>query len=140
MTENRRPVRVKEDQTGALLGWLRDAAQQARLAWRLFWDARVPVWTKLIPPTALAYVLFPVDILPDLVPFLGQVDDLAVVLIGAKLFIELAPPEVVREHLRALGADSREWKIVDQNEPNAPVIDGDYKLEGPTARGSERAE
>jgi uncharacterized membrane protein YkvA (DUF1232 family) len=104
MSEDRRPMPIKPDDTNALLAWIQDVARQARLAWRLFWDRRVPLWTKVIPPVALAYVLFPFDIIPDVALGLGQLDDAAVLLLGAKLFIELAPPDVVREHLLALGA------------------------------------
>ena len=104
MKQDRRPAPVSPERTNLVLGWLEDVVRQARLAWRLLWDKRVPAWTKLIPPVALAYVIFPIDIIPDVALGLGQLDDIAIVLLGAKLFIELAPPEIVREHLRALGA------------------------------------
>ncbi|MEA3338529.1 MAG: DUF1232 domain-containing protein, partial [Chloroflexota bacterium] len=114
MNKNRRPLPIKSDDTNAMLAWFQEAARQGRLAWRLFWDSRVPSWTKVIPPTALAYVIFPMDIIPDMALGLGQLDDLAVVLLGLKLFIELAPPDVVREHLRALGARIEEWRVVEE--------------------------
>ena len=131
MGEDRRPVLIKPDDTNVLIAWLQDVVCQARLAWRLFWDKRVPLWTKLIPPAALAYVLLPVDILPDVVLGLGQLDDIAVVLLGAKLFIELAPPDVVREHLLALGARIKEWRVVEEEGESSTVIEGDYRLEEP---------
>jgi uncharacterized membrane protein YkvA (DUF1232 family) len=96
-----------------------------KLAWRLFRDERVPVWTKLIPPAALLYVLSPVDLIPDLIAGLGQLDDIAVLLIGLKLFIELAPGDVVREHMIALGARVKEWRVVDDVPIEGPVIDGE---------------
>jgi uncharacterized membrane protein YkvA (DUF1232 family) len=139
MKEDRRPVPVRPDDTSAILAWLQDAARQVRLAWRLFWDRRVPLWTKLIPPVALGYVLFPVDIIPDVALGLGQLDDLAVLLIGVKLFIELAPPEVVREHLLALGARIKEWRVEEEGEPPV-VIEGEYQLKGPETDGSEARE
>ena len=52
------PIQVPPNDTSALLVWIKDVARQARLAWRLFWDRRVPLWTKLIPPVALGYVVF----------------------------------------------------------------------------------
>ena len=138
MSKDRRPMPISQDDTNAVLAWLQDAARQARLAWRLFWDRRVPLWTKLIPPAALGYVLFPVDIIPDVALGLGQLDDIAVFLIGIKLFIELAPPDVVREHLLALGARIKEWRVV-EDEPSV-VIDGEYALTGPETPESETAE
>jgi uncharacterized membrane protein YkvA (DUF1232 family) len=126
------PIQVSPNDTSALLVWIKDVARQARLAWRLFWDRRVPLWTKLIPPVALGYVLFPLDIIPDVVPALGQLDDVAVVLIGVKLFIELSPPDVVHEHLRALGARIKEWRAVEDEEgESSVVIEGEYELKGP---------
>ena len=134
MSEDRRPVPSRPTDTNAMLAWIRDAARQVSLAWRLFWDQRVPVWTKLIPPIAIGYVLFPVDIIPDVALGLGQLDDIAVLLLGLKLFVELAPPDVVREHLRALGAHIKEWRVVEEetgdSEPSV-VIEGEYRLREP---------
>jgi uncharacterized membrane protein YkvA (DUF1232 family) len=138
MSEDRRPMRVPQDNGGVILTWLKEAVRQLRLAWRLFLDRRVPLWTKVVPPVALAYVLSPIDILPDIPPMgLNQLDDLAVVLLGIKLFIELAPPEVVREHLRELGARIEEWRVVDESD--ASVVEGRYSIKGPATsdRGTE---
>jgi uncharacterized membrane protein YkvA (DUF1232 family) len=132
MSEDRTPMRAPQDNGGAIMTWLKEAVRQLRLAWRLFLDERVPLWTKIVPPIALAYVLSPIDILPDLPPMgLNQLDDIAVVLLGIKLFIELAPPELVREHLRELGAQIEEWRVVDDDEP--AVVEGRYSIKGPEA-------
>ncbi len=127
MSQNRQVDLVSQD-TNALVEWLQEAMRQARLAWRLFWDQRVPLWTKLIPPAALAYVISPIDVIPDVALGLGQLDDVAVLLLGVKLFIELAPPEVVREHLLALGARIKEWHVVGEDSEPSVVIDGDYEV------------
>jgi uncharacterized membrane protein YkvA (DUF1232 family) len=142
MNKDQRPVPARPDDANALLIWIQDAARQVRLAWRLFWDQRVPVWTKLIPPVALSYVLFPVDIIPDVALGLGQLDDLAVILLGLKLFIELAPPDVVREHLRALGARIDEWRVVENEGDSEPttVIEGEYRLSKSATEESEADE
>jgi uncharacterized membrane protein YkvA (DUF1232 family) len=137
MSKDRRPVPVSQDDANALLVWFQDVARQARLAWRLFWDRRVPLWTKLIPPAALAYLLFPIDLIPDVALGLGQLDDVAVLLIGVKLFIELAPPDVVREHLLALGARIEEWRVVDAEGEPSVVIEGQYELQTPETPEAE---
>jgi uncharacterized membrane protein YkvA (DUF1232 family) len=133
MSNDQRPVPTDPNDTNAILAWVQEAARQVRLAWRLFWDQRVPVWTKLIPPIALGYVIVPIDLVPDVALGLGQLDDIAVVLLGLKLFIELSPPDVVRDHLRALGARIDEWRVVDEEEENTPstIIEGEYRLEPP---------
>ncbi|MDY6877047.1 MAG: DUF1232 domain-containing protein [Chloroflexota bacterium] len=129
MNQNQQGELVSQQEADTLTAWLQGVVRQARLAWRLFWDRRVPVWAKLIPPAALAYVLSPVDFIPAaIVPGLGQLDDIAVLLIGIKLFVELAPPEVVREHLLALGARIKGWRVVEGEDGPSVVIEGDYEI------------
>lgn len=130
MSDNRRPIQGPQDDTSALMAWLHDVVRQLRLAWRLFLDRRVPLWTKIVPPAALAYVLSPIDILSDFPPLgLNQLDDVAVLFLGLKMFIELAPPEVVREHLEELGARLQEWRVVDEEED--AVVEGRYEIGEP---------
>jgi len=62
-------------------------------------DPRVSAGPKFVVAGILTYVLLPVDLLPDFLIGIGQLDDLAVILLGLKLFLRLCPPEVVREHL-----------------------------------------
>lgn len=136
MSENRRPDRyqkrlpapVSDDSANTILGWITDVVRQGRLAWRLFWDRRVPFWTKLIPPVVLAYLFLPTDLLPDIALGLGQIDDLAILLIGTKLFIELAPTDIVREHLAALGARIQEWSVQDGEREPPPIVEGEYEV------------
>lgn len=132
MSEDRRPVPTRPTDANALLAWIRGAARQTRLAWRLFWDQRVPLWTKLIPTGALVYVIAPDFVPAALLPVVGTLDDIAVFLLGIKLFVDLAPPDIVREHLRALGAHVKEWRVVEEgeNEPSV-VIEGEYRLKEP---------
>lgn len=73
-----------------------------KLVWRLIEDQRVSVGAKLIIAAILSYVILPTDLLPDFLPGVGQMDDLAVILGGLKLFLRLCPREVVQEHLKAL--------------------------------------
>jgi uncharacterized membrane protein YkvA (DUF1232 family) len=68
----------------------------------LFQDARVSLVAKLVPLAILAYLILPVDLLPDFLPALGQLDDLVVLLLGLKLFLRLCPPEVVQQHVKAI--------------------------------------
>ncbi len=79
-------------------------ARQARLVLRLLRDNRVPLWPKLIIPGVIAYILSPIDLLSDPILGLGQIDDVAVLVIGLKMFVELCPADIVREHLDALSS------------------------------------
>ena len=71
---------------------------QARLVWRLLRDPVVPFYLKLIPAAAVLYLFMPLDLLPDALLGLGQIDDLGLLLIGAKVFIEMVPDYLVEEH------------------------------------------
>ncbi len=71
---------------------------------RLINDPRVSSRAKLVVAGILAYVILPTDMLPDFLIGVGQMDDIAVVLGGLKLFLRLCPREVVQEHLKAITA------------------------------------
>lgn len=75
-----------------------------RLFFRLAEDPRVSLAPKLLLVGIVAYLIFPADLLPDLLIGLGQVDDLLVLFLGLKLFLRLCPKSVVEEHVRAIGA------------------------------------
>jgi len=119
-----RPSAAQQKDQKDTLSWLGDLIRQGRLAWRLFLDPRVSWLLKLIPPAALLYLFSPIDILPDAVLGLGQLDDIAIILLGIKLFIELAPSDIVREHLQALGAGVGRWQ------DDLPEIEGEFTVEG----------
>jgi uncharacterized membrane protein YkvA (DUF1232 family) len=71
----------------------------ARVVWGIMRDPRTPIGLKGMLAAALAYVIFPVDLIPDAIPILGQADDLTVLLLVLDLFIQNAPPEVREEHM-----------------------------------------
>lgn len=113
--------------------FFRETIQQVKLVYNLILDNRVPLATKLIPVLSLAYLISPVDFLPDVIPVITQLDDLAVVMLGLRFFLELAPPEVVREHLKRI-TQSSHWTVTDQPPAERPktegdVVDGQYRPE-----------
>jgi len=110
------------------LGFLADLIRHARLAWRLWRDPRISLWLKAIVPASVCYVILPLDFLPDLFLGLGQLDDLAVIIFGVTLFIELCPSEVVREHMQSL-MDEMNWHIEpDSGSPSVQVVDAPYQV------------
>jgi len=91
--------------------------KHARLIWELFKDGRVPIWLKVgIPALVVLYILFPIDLSPDLFPLLGQLDDLTILLLAMKLFVDLCPPEVVEEHLRRLSSIPGTYRVLEEYE------------------------
>lgn len=113
--------------------FFREVVQQLKLVYNLMLDQRVHPLTKLIPIASAAYLLFPLDFLPDIAPVLGQLDDLAVVMMGLRFFLELAPAEVVHEHLKRLASGSQ-WSVTDnptqpEKKPDGEVIEGSYRVD-----------
>ena len=70
----------------------------ARMVWGIMRDPRTPIGLKAMLGAALAYVVMPVDLIPDALPIIGQADDLTVLLLTLDLFIQNAPEEVRTEH------------------------------------------
>ncbi len=71
---------------------------QGWLTWKLLFDKRVPVWMKAVAIAPFIYVISPIDLVPDFILGLGQLDDLGVILLGMRLFESLVPAEIVAEH------------------------------------------
>jgi uncharacterized membrane protein YkvA (DUF1232 family) len=106
----------KEVRVGEAAGILAEIIKNIKLIWRLLNDRRVAPWLKMIIPATLLYLLFPVDIVPDIAPGVGQLDDIAVILLGLKLFVELCPEEIVRQHLDELASVASPWRVVEEDE------------------------
>lgn len=62
-------------------------------------DRRVPRRVKLLPFLLVTYLVLPIDIIPDFIPVLGYLDDVAVILITLALVIRWTPQEVVQDIL-----------------------------------------
>jgi uncharacterized membrane protein YkvA (DUF1232 family) len=109
-------------------GFVGGLIHQARLAWRLFNDGRVPGWVKFIPVAAFLYFLSPIDLIPDLaLPGLGEVDDVVILLLALKLFVDLSPSGVVRQHLEDLFGIQPDDRPT--GDPTAePYIDAPYRV------------
>ena len=74
-----------------------------KLYWRLFTDRRVSAVPKAVLVAGLLYFIIPFDFIPDFpLVGLGQLDDLAVLVLSLKAFISLAPRTVVEEHVRLI--------------------------------------
>jgi uncharacterized membrane protein YkvA (DUF1232 family) len=69
-----------------------------RLLRALSRDPRVPWHAKVVAAAAAVYVASPVDLLPDVIPHVGGVDDLLAVLLAVRRLVTAAGYDVVREH------------------------------------------
>lgn len=114
-----------------ILHFIFNARQTLILAWRLLWDPNVPATLKLLLPVfAIIYLISPIDLMPFL-PF----DDIVIVGIALKLFVELAQPRNFNQptnpsadgYASDLEKDAipTTWRVVEDDEEddtNKPVI------------------
>lgn len=82
------------------------AANTARLAtwlialWKLFKHPQTPRSAKLVAILVLGYALSPIDLIPDFIPVLGQLDDIVLIPLGVALAIKLTPPALWEARMR----------------------------------------
>ena len=95
---------------------LRAVWDQIRLTWRLVRDPRVPLWAKVIPFVGIAYVLSPLDLIPDVIIGLGQLDDVGIVLASMRLMESVVPEYIVAEHRKAIARRDQPLEVVDARE------------------------
>ena len=73
------------------------------LCGRLMVDGRVPAKERLLVAVAIVYALVPLDFIPDMLPFVGQVDDAYLISMSLLRLMTVTDPRVVRQHWRGGG-------------------------------------
>ena len=105
-------------------GLLAEIFRQGRLILRLLGDSRVPAWLKAIPIGGVLYALSPIDLVPDAFIGFGQLDDVAILLLGFKLFLDLMPRDILAEHQTNMASN--------QGKPDEPqpgsYVDASYRV------------
>src|ERR1043165_5039598 len=76
-----------------------------RLLGGLLTDRRVSVLDKLLVGGAIAYIVMPIDLIPDFIPFLGEVDDLYLLLFALQRLISNAGRSVLLAHWSGAAED-----------------------------------
>jgi uncharacterized membrane protein YkvA (DUF1232 family) len=66
-------------------------------------DPRVPAKERLLVAGAIVYAFLPLDFIPDMLPFVGQVDDAYLIGLTLLRLMSVTEPHVVREHWRGGG-------------------------------------
>ncbi|MBA2706700.1 MAG: DUF1232 domain-containing protein [Gemmatimonadaceae bacterium] len=87
--------------TGAkrtVLGTIGELPNFLRLLYGLLTDSKVASVDKLVVAGAIAYILLPVDIIPDFIPFLGEVDDVFLLILALQRLITNAGRAVVQKY------------------------------------------
>ena len=84
------------------------APDYARLLWALARDPRVPNSRKALLGLAGAYIVSPIDLVPEYLPVVGAIDDVAVMVLAIDVFLEGLPKDLVNEKLADLGMSPAE--------------------------------
>ena len=82
---------------GRITGWLRHRRRDLVAAFYVLRDPRTPARIRTLIVAALVYAISPVDMVPDVVPLMGYLDDAVLAPLGLALSMWLAPGEVVTQ-------------------------------------------
>jgi uncharacterized membrane protein YkvA (DUF1232 family) len=74
-----------------------------RLYWRLLRHGGLSRRQQAVALGALAYTISPIDLVPGIIPVVGQMDDLAVALFGLRVLLWTMPPATAARHLAMVG-------------------------------------
>ena len=78
-----------------------------RLIIRLIKDRRIPLLGKIAFAISLLYFVWPFDLVSEIIfPFIGLVDDLAVLLAGLRFLLHQTPTDILEEHLAEISLSS----------------------------------
>lgn len=70
---------------------------------RLMTDSRVPKTEKALVAGAVIYAIIPLDFIPDIIPFVGQIDDAYLIAVTLMRLVDRTDARVVREHWKGGG-------------------------------------
>ena len=87
--------------TARLADWARSIRRDVRAVYLASRDPRTPWYAKALAVGVAAYALSPIDLIPDFIPVLGQLDELIILPLGIWLVVRMIPAEVIAEHRRS---------------------------------------
>lgn len=89
---------------------------EARIYYSLFKDERTPKISKLLIVAAVAYLVWPFDLIPDFIPFAGQLDEVVIIPLLFYLATYFIPKEVVDEYKYKSKSYKGQFKNVQEGE------------------------
>jgi uncharacterized membrane protein YkvA (DUF1232 family) len=82
---------------GRLERWARRLKVEIYALYLAYKDPRVPWHARAFAALVVGYAFSPIDLIPDVIPVLGYLDDLLIVPLGIALAIRMIPPPVLAE-------------------------------------------
>ena len=80
-----------------LESWARRLKVEVYALYLAYKDQRVPWYARVFTVVVVGYAFSPIDLIPDVVPVLGHLDDLILIPLGVALAIKMIPPHVLAE-------------------------------------------
>ena len=74
--------------------WARPIKKDAMTLWFACRDPQAPLWLKLATGLLAAYAISPIDLIPDVIPLVGWLDDAVIVPSGIMLLLRVMPTQV----------------------------------------------
>jgi uncharacterized membrane protein YkvA (DUF1232 family) len=96
--QTRRTRKEKTQLKGRMSNFLMFLPNMFTLLGRLLKDSRVPLAEKALFAAAIVYVIMPLDFIPDVFPFIGQVDDIYLVALTLLRLLNRTDESIIREH------------------------------------------
>jgi len=93
-------VASQSDRGSARLSVIERLLEYVRLVGRLMADVRVSVFDRIVVLLAVAYVISPLDLIPDVLPVIGQIDDVMILVAAVTRLFEHAGRDVILSHWR----------------------------------------
>ncbi len=98
-TQTAKPSRKeKSELKSRMKGFLMFLPNMFKLLGKLLTDSRVPTTEKIFLAGAIFYVIMPLDFIPDVIPFVGQIDDTYLVVLTLLRLINRTDESIIREH------------------------------------------
>lgn len=94
------------------MGRLLQFRTELMMLWRAFMAPTTPVWLKGLMLVVPLYLISPLDIIPDFIPFAGWLDDIVVIPLLVSWIVGLLPQQTTARAARSNAST---------------VIDGDYR-------------
>jgi len=95
----------------SVVGAIRQIPAYIRLLLGLFGDRRVSNVDRFLVIAAAAYIISPLDFIPDIIPFLGEVDDVFLLMLSLQRLVERAGYDVLLDHWRGDPRELRELNL-----------------------------
>ncbi len=105
------PVRPRTGAKRTVMDTIRQLPNYVRLLFGLLSDRRVSAVDKVLVAAAVAYILTPIDFIPDFIPFLGEVDDVFLLVTALQRLIANAGRTVVMQYWAGNPADLRSMNL-----------------------------